>query len=116
VAPSLDTPSSCAISHIVDSVPLYGPTSTIVCSPFPLPTYFDDDTTDICPRRRTVSIGSFTNSSTVEVQKVAMENVIGVRTGSIASRERSSRDIDCVIRGDIMLWRIVGMARDGGHE
>ncbi len=52
----------------------------------------------------------------MEVQKVAIENVIGVRIGSMASRERSSKDVDCVIRGGIMLWRTVGMTSDGGHE
>lgn len=52
----------------------------------------------------------------MEVQKVAMEKVTGLRIGSIASRDRSSRDVDCAMRGDTMLWRIVGMARDGGQE
>lgn len=30
----------------------------------------------------------------MEVQKVATEKVIGVRIGSMASRERSSKDVD----------------------
>jgi len=46
---------------------------------------------------------------------VAIENVIGVRTGSIASRDRSSSDVNCVVKGDIMLWRTVGTTRDGGQ-
>ena len=46
---------------------------------------------------------------------MAMENVIGVRMGSIASRDRSSNDVDCVIKGDTMLWKTVGTTRDGGQ-
>jgi hypothetical protein len=40
---------------------------------------------------------------------------VGVRTGSIANRDRKSKDVVCVISGDTMLWRIVGMINEGGQ-
>src|SRR4051794_11505570 len=113
---------------MVENVPLYPPTGTMVssCSPPTLlpatelagssaARYSGVLRTATWPRRRTVSMGSLMKRATAEEQILAREKVTGAVSRSIWKWLRRTSGADRVKIGWTREWRRVGTTRRGGQ-
>ncbi len=97
-------------------MPRYGPTSTTVSSgAWRVVDGEGEETTFIWPRRRTVSRGRRRKSSRAEEKNVAIEYVVGVRTGSTPSRDRRNSGAADAMKVGRVLCKSVTVASDGGR-
>ena len=72
-------------------------------------------TTAIWPRRRIVSTGNRTASSSTCDPNVAIEYILGVSTGSMPNRERRKSGVEAEISVERVEWRSVTGAIENGR-